>query len=45
MATTWLLGDDIDAYNGDLVVASIEVIASNMIPTKNHLIRQIIYLD
>jgi hypothetical protein len=29
--------DEIDAYNGNLVVAIIEVIAGNMIPTKNHL--------
>jgi hypothetical protein len=45
MATAWPLGDDIDTYNSDLVVASIEVIVSNMVPTENHLIRQIIYLD
>jgi hypothetical protein len=37
MATTWLAANEIDACNGDLIVAIIEVIAINTIPTKNHL--------
>lgn len=35
----------IDACNSDLVVAIIEVVAGNMIPTENHLISPDIYLD
>ena len=37
-ATNWPLADEIDVYNADLVVAIIEVIAGNTIPTENHLI-------
>jgi hypothetical protein len=37
-ATNWPSTDQIDACNGDLVVAIIEVITENTIPTENHLI-------
>ena len=37
-ATNWPSADEIDAYNDDLIMAIIEVIAVNMIPTENHLI-------
>jgi hypothetical protein len=37
MATTWSAADEIDACNGDFIVAIIEVIAINTILTKNHL--------
>ena len=36
--TNWSSADEIDACNGDFVVAITEVIAGNMIPTKNYLI-------
>jgi hypothetical protein len=41
MATDWPFADEIDASNDDLVVAITEVIASNKMPTKNHLISSI----
>jgi hypothetical protein len=41
----WLPADEIDACDGDLVVAITEVIAGHTIPTKNHLILLKIYLD
>jgi hypothetical protein len=38
MDTTWPSADEIGTYNGDFVVAIIEVITGNTIPTENHLI-------
>jgi hypothetical protein len=38
MATTWPSADEIDACNGDHVVAIIKVIIGNMILIENHLI-------
>jgi hypothetical protein len=37
MATNWPSTDEIDTWNGNLVVAVIEVIAGNKNLTKNHL--------
>jgi hypothetical protein len=37
-ATNWLLNDEVDAFNGDLIVAIIKAIVGHTIPTKNHLI-------
>ena len=45
MATTWPPTDEIDACNGDLVVAITEFIAGHTILTGNHLISPEIYLD
>jgi len=38
MATNWSSTDEIDACNGDFVMAIIKVITGNNTPTKNHLI-------
>jgi hypothetical protein len=38
MSTTLPLADEIDACNDDLVVVTVEVIAQNIIPTRNYLI-------
>jgi len=36
-ATNWPLADEINACNGDIIMAITEVIASNKMPTKDHL--------
>jgi hypothetical protein len=41
----WLPADEIDACDGDLIVAITEVIAGHTIPIENHLILLEIYLD
>jgi hypothetical protein len=41
MATNWLPADEIDACNGDLIIAISKVIADNKILTENHLISSI----
>jgi hypothetical protein len=38
MATDWSPINEIDVYNGDLIVAITEVIEGITIPTENHLI-------
>jgi len=40
MATTWPHADEIDAYNDDVVMAIIKVVARNTTLNENHLILQ-----
>jgi len=40
-----VINDEIDACNGDLIVATTQVITENTILTENHLILLEIYLD